>query len=291
MCSTFKYKNVMGRNYDYEQSFKEEVIFIPRGEIICNSNYDILGIGSGLFKEYPMLYDGMNSEGLCCSGLAFTGNAEYYTFRNDTLNVPAYKVIPYILGHYHSVKDFKDTVNFDFNITDTPFSKEVGNAELHWFLCDGEDALVIESTKCGVNIYDNPLEAMTNNPPFNVARPVYTALTRNIGEYDLHYGTRGKETFGIMGDYTSLSRLVRLIWLKKHLETYDMADPVTDGFKLCSSVEQLYGLTPVNDRFEYTIYKCIYDMDNLKLHTQMYAENESREWDFGVADTICRWEL
>ena len=72
MCSTFKYKHTMGRNYDYEVSYEEEVIFIPKGENVCHNKFDILGIGSGLFKEFPMLYDGMNEKGLCCSGLAFT---------------------------------------------------------------------------------------------------------------------------------------------------------------------------------------------------------------------------
>ena len=32
MCSIFKYKNIVGRNFDYEQSYNEELRFINKNE-------------------------------------------------------------------------------------------------------------------------------------------------------------------------------------------------------------------------------------------------------------------
>ena len=94
------------------------------------------------------------------------------------------------------------------------------------------------------------------------------------------FNSRGKETYLLKGDYTSISRFQRLAYLKQHLEKYDKANQVTDAFKLCSSVEQLYGLTPVQNQFEYTIYSAVYDMSELKLHTKKYADDTYATFEF-----------
>lgn len=299
MCSTFKFKNCMGRNYDYETSYKEEVIFIPKDEKTCQNKYSILGIGSGLFQEYPMLYDGMNSKGLCCSGLAFTGNAKYDEFNKDKFNLPVYKLIPFTLGNFKTVADFKSFAKEErLNLTDTRYDDNTPNAELHWLLCDTKDCIVIESTKDGLNIYDNPYHTMTNNPPFNEQKEYYESFDF-IGEDEDYYlkelgkewSTRGLETCGLSGGYTSTERFERLTYLKQHLLKHSKADPILDSFKLCSSVEQLYGCTPVGDKFEYTIYQSVYDMSNLTLQTRKYNQLSPKQWVTQETDEICRWQL
>lgn len=293
MCSTFKYKNTMGRNYDYEVSYAEEVIFIPKEE----KGYDILGIGSGLFKDYPMLYDAMNSQGLCMSGLAFTDNAIYYPFNKGKWNIPVYKFIPYTLTQFDSVKAFKDEIGDTLNLTDTQYNDNTPNASLHWLLCDKEESIVIESTKDGLNIYDNPLGTLTNNPPFNEQKAYFEIDF--IGEDENYYikemgkewSTRGLETLGLSGGYTSTERFERLTYLKQKLEQSSNIDPVIDSFKLCQSVEQLYGCTPVKDKYEYTIYSAVYDREHLSLHTRKYNQLLPKTWEFGKSDEICRWKL
>ena len=246
-----------------------------------------------------MLYDAMNEKGLAMSGLAFTGNAKYHRFLEPKIvNYKPYNIILSILGDYESVKHFKDNVveQYYINIVDEPYDKDTPNAELHWFLSDKDDCLVIESTKDGVDIYDNPFEVMTNNPPFNLMEEAIENNLKHIGYEDnevadKRFYSRGFETEYLDGSYTSMGRFERLTYLKKHLEKYDKADPITDTFKLCNSVEQLYGLTPVCDKFEYTIYKSVYDLDKLLLYTQKYDEKGFRIWSFDEEDEICRWKL
>lgn len=292
MCSTFKYKSCMGRNYDFEKSFDEEVIFVPAGDPKCEGDYDILGVGSGLFKEYPMFYDAMNNEGLCMSGLAFSKNAKYHAPNDRKICLPPWEMIPHILGTCKSVEDFRNGFFgiYDLDVIDKPFREGIPNSDLHWFLCDMKESVVIESTADGVNVYDNPYGAMTNNPPFPMMVDNYWEHVKYVGTIPLHYETRGKETFGLSGGYTSMERFERLVYLKEHLERQDKADMVTDAFKLCSAVEQLYGLTEVDDSYEYTIYKDVYDMDEKRLYTQTYDGN-IREWTFGKSDEICRWNI
>ena len=270
----------MGRNYDYELSYDENVISIPKGEEVCDNDYDVVGIGSGLFTEYPMLYDGMNEKGLCMSGLAFTGNAKYGNFNSNAINLAPYEMIPTILGSCKSVKDFKKKYSrtVGLNVWDKKFDENTENAELHWFLCDESESIVIESTKDGVVIYDNKFDVMTNNPPFDLMENAISENLSNIGFYDdeiadERYFSRGFETEYLDGSYTSMGRFERLVYLKDHMEENSILNPVQDSFKLLNSVEQLYGLTPVGDKFEYTIYQAVYDMENISLHTRKYDEN------------------
>lgn len=298
MCSTFKYKNTMGRNYDYETSYKEEVICIPSNEQVCQNQYDIIGIGSGLFKEYPMLYDAMNNQGLCMSGLAFTGNAKYNEFNKGKFNLPVYKFIPFILGNFKTVAEFKAFAEEEkLNLTDTRYDDNTPNAELHWFLCDKKEAIVIESTKDGLKIYDDPYETMTNNPPFDEMKAYYQIdfigddEEYYIKELGKEWSTRGLETSGLSGGYTSTDRFERLTYLKEHLEKESKATPIIDAFKLCQSVEQLYGCTPVGDKFEYTIYQSVYNMDSLTLQTRKYNQLCPKQWVMEQSDEISRWKL
>ena len=85
------------------------------------------------------------------------------------------------------------------------------------------------------------------------------------------------KTFALAGDYTSMGRFERLSFLKEQLEEHqdlktvepDALD-VANSFHLLSSVEQIYGATPVNDKFEYTIYSIVYDMKNLDVYYKFY---------------------
>ena len=90
MCSIFKYKSCVGRNFDYEVSYKEELRTVERAENPFSPKYDIIGMVTG-YSEYPLLYDGMNSNGLVVGGLAFQGNAFYeHNDANDKLHIPSY---------------------------------------------------------------------------------------------------------------------------------------------------------------------------------------------------------
>ena len=243
----------MGRNFDYEVSLKEKSFKYdnPNG-------YDMIGMVTGLVKDYPLFYDAMNEYGLCMGGLAFDGNAFYFIHTKDFKNVEyvkPYNFIIEVLGSCKTVKDVKDNL-VERLMVNIPFSKEFPNSDLHWFVCDKEQSIVIESTKSGLNIYDNPFDVMTNNPPFDEI---------------LKYKSRGTVTKGLTGDYTSQGRFDRLCYLKdccigKELPCND----IQQTFHLLASVEQSYGATPVKDKYEYTMYSVVYNMENLSMYVRSY---------------------
>ena len=133
---------------------------------------------------------------------------------------------------------------------------------------------VLEQTKDGLKYYTG--EVMTNNPPFISQWRECQEENEYIGcdiQYNNYFKSRGMNTIGLNGDYTSMGRFQRVVWLKNKLEETDNDfNNVSQGFHLLASVEQLYGATPVKGRFEYTIYSVVYDMENMNCYLKRYDE-------------------
>ena len=260
----------MGRNYDYEQSYKETIINIP-----YEDGNSIIGVCTGLIEDYPLLYDGMNEKGLCCSALAFTGNAcyDYEDTSYRKYKLPAYDFVRHILANCDNVTEAQELLQ-KTDIVNINYNDKFPNSPLHWFICDKDETITVESTTDGLHIYPNPYEVLTNNPPFPLM--VNGMLKQNslIGTYNEpegEYQTRGTETYGILGDTTSMSRFQRIKQYKDMMMESDTPFKDTDEtFHLLGTVEQVYGATPVKDNYEYTIYSAVYDMENLKLYIRTY---------------------
>ena len=274
MCSILKYNDCMGRNYDYEISYQEELRTIPKHKY--KNEYAIIGMCTGLVKDYPLLYDGMNSEGLCVGALAFKGNAKYHPKVSGQVNIPSYKFPLEVLGNFESVQEIRDTHSLEVvNITDESYSKELPPTDLHWFISDKDESIVVEQTRDGFGYFSG--EVLTNNPPYPLQLMNYDKIKTKIGDVDFQlkktYDTRGLETFYLAGDYTSMSRFERLSYLKENLEKASNSfNNVGQTFHLLSSAEQVYGSTPINDKYEYTIYSIVYDMENLEVYLKTYDD-------------------
>jgi choloylglycine hydrolase len=272
MCTVLKYKNAMGRNFDYEQSYKEQIIRVEANEF--NNEYDIIGMATGFEQDYPLMYDGMNSQGLCVAGLAFEGNARYQRYQEDKMNVPAFDVVFYILGHCKNCEEVEELAQ-NLNIWCEPYSDDFPNSDLHWFICDRERSLVLEQTEYGLHcFYSNGV--MTNNPPYVEMKMQYEYNKRFYGGEGIEFGdmkwySRGLDTNGIPGSYLSEDRFERVSYLKEKLENVDTnLDTNASAFHLLGAAEQIYGATSVDDKYEYTIYSIVYDMETLKVHIKTY---------------------
>lgn len=283
----------MGRNYDYEQSYKETIINLPKD---YNGNmYGIIGVCTGLVKEYPLMYDGMNEYGLCCSALAFSGNAHYNSFMSNKYNLPPYDFVQQILGNHKTVKEAKDYLE-DTNIIDKSYNEKTPNTDLHWFICDKDEALTVEASYNhdhsdeGLYVYENRYNVLTNNPPF--LKQIESCIKQNglIGTYPFmneDYFTRGTETYGLLGDTTSMSRFQRAYYFNKNMmKAESPIDDTVETFHLLDTVKQVYGATSVGKKYEYTIYSAVYDMEDLKLTIRDYSSlyykecylNPNKEW-------------
>lgn len=291
MCTALKYKNVMGRNFDYEISYGEELVKIPRQEY--GNDYSIIGICT-MYKDangvFPLLYDGMNEYGLCMAGLAFEGNAHYMpvdrweqqTIKTDMRigrerAIPVYRFIFDILGQCKDVIEALRYIEKSI-LMDKQISSKYPNSDMHWFICDENDSFVIEQTKNGLHWYRAETNVLTNNPPYPLQLSNYKDEKEYIGCDGVAYSseqwkTRGMETDNLRGGYTSEERFIRASYLLEKLDgSKNSFDKIAGAFHLLGSVEQIYGATSVGDKFEYTIYSVVYDASSLTAYIRTYDD-------------------
>ena len=174
MCTAITYKGenfYFGRNLDYDHSFGETVILMPRNYDIKTSSlkplgasYAVLGMGC-VASGFPLFFDAINEAGLCCAGLNFVGNAFYQKPSATKCNVAQYEFIPWLLARCANVFEAEKAI-LKINLTDSAFSENMPPAQLHWLIADKERCITLEVSKSGTQIHENPVGILTNNPPF-----------------------------------------------------------------------------------------------------------------------------
>ena len=85
------------------------------------------------------------------------------------------ELVSWLLGRCGSVKEARELLS-DINIIDIPFSGRLPLSPLHWHIADSESSIVLESTKGGIRIYDNPAGVLTNNPPFDFQMTISASI-------------------------------------------------------------------------------------------------------------------
>ena len=273
MCTALTYLSgdfYMGRTLDYERGYGEEVVVTPRAypfefrhEGLCAQHYAIIGTAC-VADGYPLYYDAVNEKGLGMAGLNFVGNAAYAAPCAGKRNVAQFEFIPWLLGRCAGLAEARAALA-ELNLVGTPFSAHFPAAQLHWLVADRTGALVVESMADGLHIYDNPVGAMTNNPPFpyqlfalNNYRHLGVDTPENTFGTELNAYSRGLGGLGLPGDLSSQSRFVRVAFTKLHsLCEQNEASAVSQFFHILGSVDQQRGLCRLKEKeYEITLYTC-----------------------------------
>lgn len=85
------------------------------------------------------------------------------------------------------------------NLVDIPFNAQLPTAKLHWLITDRTGSITVEAVADGLHVYENPVEVLTNNPPF----PQQMAMLAN---YRALSPRTPKNTFAPGVDLPELSR-------------------------------------------------------------------------------------
>ena len=279
MCTALAYEACdfyFGRTLDNEFSFGEKVTVTPRNYPFfftngrkLNSHYAIIGMAY-VKNDYPLYFDAMNEKGLCMAGLNFAGNAFFGREMEDCDNIAVYEFIPWLLSQCESVKEAKQLLE-KINLTDTPFSKDLPTAQLHWLLADKNQSVTIESMKDGLHIHNNPVGVLTNNPPFefqlhNLNNFMHLSalnpekhFTSDIN-FDIY--SKGMGALGLPGDWSSQSRFVRASFVKMNsVKATDEISAANQLFHILGSVKQVKGCTVTDNGCEYSVYTCCMNAD------------------------------
>ena len=258
-----------GRNLDFHHAFGEEITITPRNYEISFRNgtkikehYAIIGT-SLVYENYPLYFDAINEKGLGMAGLYFPGNAVYMEKKEGKNNIASFELILWILSQCESVSQAEKHLE-NINITDEAFNNELEPSPLHWLVADSKRAITLEQTKNGLNVYENKVGVLTNNPTFDMQMlnlTNYMKVTKEEPEnnfsklLDFEPYSRGMGGIGLPGDLSSMSRFVKASFTKLNSifgETEN--EKVHQFFHILYSVYQQRGCVKVGEEFEITHY-------------------------------------
>ena len=293
MCTAITFctkDHYFGRNLDLEFSYHEEVVITPRSypfrfrkHETIKEHFAIIGMAF-VMNDYPLYYDATNEKGLSMAGLNFPGNADYKDVCIEKDNIAPFEFIPWILGQCETVKDARKLLS-DINLVNINYSEDLPLSPLHWMLADQKEAIVIESVKEGLKIYDNPVGVMTNNPTFDKqlfnlsnymnlsAEPIKNTFADGLPLEDY---SRGMGAIGLPGDLSSASRFVKVAFTLNNSVCGDSEEEsVGQFFHILGSVEQQRGCVHLGeDKYEITIYSSCCNMDKGIYYYKMYENSQ-----------------
>lgn len=273
MCTAVSYKThdfYFGRTLDYDFSYGEEVVVMPRNFPLklrhlgtLESHYAVIGMAH-VAEGYPLFYDAVNEKGLAMAGLNFVGNACYRETVADKQNVAQFEFIPWILGRCASVAEARELLG-GMNLTGDAFAPTLPPAQLHWILADRETAITVESVRDGLKVYGNPVGVLANNPSFpeqmlHLSDFMHLSPDQpenRLGEkLGLQYYSRGMGALGLPGDLSSRSRFVRAAFVKLNsLSGSEEWESVSQFFHILGAVEQPRGCCHMGaGKYEISIY-------------------------------------
>lgn len=280
MCTAAVYKtkdHYFGRNLDFDISYGEKIAITPRNYPFSfrkvndlESHYAMIGMAA-VVGGYPLYYDATNEKGLSMAGLLFAGNAVFQPEAEGKDNVPPFELIPWILGQCADLKETKALLE-KINPVNIPFSEELPLSPLHWMISDREGSITVEAVQEGLKVYENPVQVLTNNPPFDMQmfnlsnyRNLSTDNPENLFAKGLELKTysRGMGAMGLPGDLSSQSRFVKAAFTKMNSLSGDSeSESVSQFFHILTSVEQQRGLVHMGEgKYEITIYSSCCNTD------------------------------
>ena len=277
MCTAVRFDDsegnmYFGRNLDWTEGYGERVVITPTG---YKYNSAFLGemtpnngaiIGMAIIEEnVPLYFDCANEAGLAIAGLNFPGYAEYEKDAVDgKTNVAAYEFPLWVCLNFSTVDEVKEALK-NTAIVAKPINEKFPVSELHYIIGDKDHSIVVEYTKNGMEIFENDVDILTNQPG-------YAWHQENLRNYmnleakkphEVKWGKAKMVPFGsgsmmrgLPGDYYSPSRFVRVAYLNTHYPTKNSEDEnVIRLFHTLTGVAMIDGAAAMDETsYEKTIY-------------------------------------
>lgn len=265
-----------GRNMDIAYNFGEHVTIVPRnfpfkfrltGEM--NRHYAMLGMAD-VRDNYPLFAEAANEKGLGGAGLNFPGNAFYPKEpppdKGYKWAVSPFELIPWVLGQCSGIEEAKKLLTHTC-LVDIPFSEDLPLTPLHWHFADKNGSIVAEQTKDGMRVYDNRINVLTNNPPFDFQQVnLGQYLNLSVGEPEGCFARKagvspfglGLGSVGLPGDFSPTSRFVKAAFLLTNSRCMcnDEDSSISQFFHIMESVSVVNGSIDNGEENYRTTYCC-----------------------------------
>ena len=296
MCTALNIKTdtkcFFGRNMDLAYFFNQSPIIISKGYQyedkvtgeMLKTNKSIIGMGT-IIDNHPAMAEGMNEDGLACAGLNF---ARYAYFEPQAtkgkINLAPYDFILWVLS-YHSTTDEVEQKISEIQLVDVPINSKIPVPTLHWMISDKHGkSIVVEKTKQKITVHQNPVGVMTNDPTFDwhiTNLNEYMNLNAHHpqpvtwGQKELKGLGIGIGTLGMPGDFASVSRFVRIAYVRSHMPKIKNDDEaISQCFHMLDYVAMVKGGVITEEGLEdLTLYSSCMDQEKGIYYYKNYENN------------------
>lgn len=277
MCTGVRFSDdkgnmYFGRNLDWSTPYGQKVVVTPRG---FSYNSAFLGaqtpkqgaiIGMAIVAEnIPLYFDCANEAGLGIAGLNFPGYAAYEPSAVDgKTNVAAYEFPLWVVMNFATVDEVEKALK-NVAIVAKPVNEQYPVSQLHFIIGDSKRSIVVEYTERGMEIFDNKVDVLTNQPGYGWHQEnlrnylnLFPQMPKEVRWRDAKMTAFGSGSLmrGIPGDYYSPSRFVRVSYLNTHYPVKSgEAENVSRLFRTLTGVAMIDGAAEMGDgKCELTIY-------------------------------------
>lgn len=325
-CSSFILKNddksfVYARTMEFGFSLDEQLALVPR-------NYQYKGIGpdnvegSGLnwAGKYavlgtrifgrPVLMDGMNEKGLVGGLLNAPTTAVYQTATGDDAksSIVSYQLLNYVLSSFATTDEVKAGLPKIF-VTGVPLQGFGGVPRIHATLHDTQGkSIVVEYLDGKLVITDNPVGAMTNDPPISwhltnvnayVNLSPFGAPNRVFAGQTFGPQSIGSGLHGLPGDFSSPSRFLRAFFFSQYAQQYATKVPkvnaawnminmfdIPPGSAMVDTEEQAAAKMKAGQdpEYDYTTHTVVADAQNLTYYYRPFGSLNISRVDMRTQD-------
>lgn len=234
----------------------------------------------------PIVVDGMNTEGLYFGAFYFAGGAVFskVTGENRKRAVSSDELGNWILAQFATVDEVRQALP-KIEVVGTYIDVIDSFAPFHYTVVDRSGAaIVIQYTKDGLKIYDNAVNAITNDPTYDwhltnlrnyIGLQADNREAITVGDLTLRAFGQGSGMVGLPGDFSSPSRFVRAVaFANTALPSATGDEAVFQAFHILNAFDIPKGAirdaTPTGVHTDYTIWTSAADTASATYYYKTY---------------------
>jgi choloylglycine hydrolase len=296
---------VPARTLEFGFDIQSNIFAVPAGTTIetlglnpdvsgftFEAKYGFLG-ANGL--DMPIVFDGVNTEGLYFGAFYFAGEAVFAEVTEENRNraVSSEEMGNWILGQFSTVAEVKAALP-SIEVVGTYVDAIQGIAPFHYAVTDASGAsIVIEYSRSGLSVFENTVNAITNNPPYGwhltnlrnyIGLQSENRQSITIGSETLAPFGQGSGLFGLPGDHSSPSRFVRAVaFANTSLPSEDVDDAIFKAFHILNVFDIPKGSIRDgegnNIHTDYTVWTSAVDTANARYFYKTYLSQSVESID------------
>jgi len=303
---------VRARTMEFNVNLEASVILVPHGYARTGSTPDgkpglaweakYASIGANPMG-LPYLIDGLNEKGLSMGLFYFDQSADYqpYDPADASKTMAPWQLGSYILDNFATVAEVKGAL-FDIVVAPVVFEQFNIVLPVHYVVTDTSGAsVVIEYVDGKLDVHDNPIGIITNNPPFdwhmtNLQNYVNLGLEnvppQKLGDVTIAGLGQGTGLLGLPGDFTSPSRFVRAAIFAHGVDpSTDSSHAVFQAFHILNNFDIPKGVARDGEKdkqgniiSDYTQWTSANDLANRRFYFRTYDDSDIRMVDLTKQD-------